>query len=80
MRRAKGDYDRAIVDYTEAIRLNPQSVGGYNNRGNLHKGKGNLKDAIADYQRYIDLGGGEKYGNQEEVEMRIRELQKRLKP
>src|SRR5262249_39416693 len=30
----KGDYDRAIADYDNAIRLNPQHAGSYMNRGN----------------------------------------------
>ena len=29
----KGDYNRAIADYTQAIELNPNYVEAYNNRG-----------------------------------------------
>ena len=29
----KGDHDRAIQDYNEAIRLNPQFASAFNNRG-----------------------------------------------
>jgi tetratricopeptide (TPR) repeat protein len=31
--KRKGDYDRAIVDYTEAISLGPKYANAYYNRG-----------------------------------------------
>src|SRR5262249_1166922 len=37
--RAKEDYDRAIMDYTEAIRLDPNSASAYNNRGLAYQDK-----------------------------------------
>ena len=33
-----GEYDKAIGDYTEAIRLNRQYADAYNNRGNSYFG------------------------------------------
>jgi tetratricopeptide (TPR) repeat protein len=33
----KGDYDRAIKDFDEAIRLDPKDAGAYNNRGSAYK-------------------------------------------
>jgi len=54
--RNKGDYDRAIADYTEAIRLNPQDALAYNNRGvSYHNGKQDYDRAIADYTEAIRL-------------------------
>ena len=32
----KGDYDRAIADYTKAIELNPDYVEAYSNRGGAY--------------------------------------------
>jgi tetratricopeptide (TPR) repeat protein len=52
---AKGDYDRAIADYTQAIRLNPNSTTIYNNRGNAYSNKGDYDHAIADYTQAIRL-------------------------
>ncbi len=37
--RLKGDYDRAIQDYSQAIKLNPKFAVAYNNRGVAHERK-----------------------------------------
>jgi tetratricopeptide (TPR) repeat protein len=49
----KRDYDRAIADYNEAIRLDAQNTVAYNNRGNTHLDKGENDRAIADYDEAI---------------------------
>ena len=49
------DFQRAIADYTDAIRLNPQAADAYNNRGAARYGNGDLKGAIADYTDAIRL-------------------------
>src|SRR6516225_1149308 len=41
--KAKGDLDRAIADFTEAIRLHPTNASTYNGRGALWQAKGNLE-------------------------------------
>ena len=46
----KGEYDRAIQDYDEALRLDPSQAVAYNNRGNAYIDKGDFDRAIADYQ------------------------------
>jgi len=48
-------YDRAIADHTEAIRLNPNHAGAYNNRGVAYAEKGDHDRAIADYTQAIRL-------------------------
>jgi len=53
--RDKGDYDRAIADYNEAIRLDPKNSIAYGNRGNVYKDKGDYDRAIADYNEAIRL-------------------------
>jgi tetratricopeptide (TPR) repeat protein len=52
--KAKGDYDRAIADYDQVIRL-CQDPGGilYINRGDAYRGEGDYNRAIADYDRAI---------------------------
>jgi len=45
----KGDHDRAIADYSEAIRLNPKDAMAFNNRGVAYKAKGDLDRATADF-------------------------------
>ena len=52
---AKGDHDRAIADYTEAIRLDPKYACAYNNRGLAWRAKGDHDRAIADYTEAIRL-------------------------
>ncbi len=51
----KGDYDRAIADYDQAISLDAKSVYAYNGRGNASQGKGDYDRAIADYDQAISL-------------------------
>jgi tetratricopeptide (TPR) repeat protein len=54
-RRLKGEYDLALQDYNEAIRLNPTSASQFNNRGVIYRIKGDYDHAIADYNKAISL-------------------------
>jgi tetratricopeptide (TPR) repeat protein len=54
---ANGDYDRAITDYNEAIRIKPQP-NFLTDRGDSYDFKGDLDRAIADYDRAIALNPG----------------------
>jgi tetratricopeptide (TPR) repeat protein len=49
------EYDRAIADYNEAIRLDAKDVTAYNARGTAWRAKGDLDRAIADYNEAIKL-------------------------
>jgi len=51
----KGDNERAIADYTEVIRLNPNDAHAFNNRGFRYFKKGDNHRAIADYNETIRL-------------------------
>src|SRR5262245_8980281 len=46
--RFKRDFDRAIADYTEALKLDPKNARGYGFRGGVHVRKGNLDRALTD--------------------------------
>lgn len=53
--RLKGDYDRAIQDYNQAIKLNGKFAMAYNNRGVAYDNKGEYDRAIQDYEQAIKL-------------------------
>ncbi len=49
------DYDGALADFTEALRLNPQLAEAWNNRGIARRVKGDLDGALADYAEALRL-------------------------
>ena len=49
----KREYDRAIMDCGEAIRLEPNYTFPLNGRGNAYRAKGDADRAIADYNEAI---------------------------
>jgi Flp pilus assembly protein TadD len=51
----KGENDRAIADYNEALRLNPKLASAYNNRGLAYSKKGENDRAIADHNEALRL-------------------------
>src|ERR1700722_18813971 len=52
---SKGEYDRAIADFDEAIRLDPKGPFPYNGRGNAWASKVEYGRAIADFDESIRL-------------------------
>jgi len=52
---SKGDYDRAIADYTEAIKLDPTFARAYYNRGFAKRAKGDSANASADIAKAMLL-------------------------
>ena len=53
--RAKGELARAIADYDEAIKADPQQSAAYNNRGIAYAAGNDFEKAIADYDEAIKL-------------------------
>ena len=51
----KKEYDKAIVDYTEAIRLNPDLAIAHHNRGREYEDGGDRARAVVDYERALEL-------------------------
>ena len=51
----KGDYDRAIRDYDQAIRLKLDNAKAFYNRGSAYSGKGEYDRAIRDFDQAIRL-------------------------
>ena len=55
----KGEYDSAVSDYNEAIKLNPKDATVYLNRGRAYLNKKNYDLAIEDYNKVIELSPSE---------------------
>src|SRR5499433_3120625 len=51
---AKGEYDRAVQDYDQSIKLNPNAQA-FNNRGVAYQKKGEYDRAIEDFDESIKL-------------------------
>jgi len=54
--REFGDYERAIEDLTTVLELAPSRVEAYFNRGLAYKMNQEADQAIADFERYLDVG------------------------
>lgn len=65
--------EAAILDYDEAIRLNPNDVKAYTNRGNAKRKLDLIDDAKRDYQTALDLA--EKVGDNELKSQIIKKLE-----
>ena len=53
--RDKGDMDRAIADFSEAIRLNPLLARAYHDRGVAYRAKGDYRRSVADHENAVRL-------------------------
>lgn len=53
--RQKGDPDRALADYSEAIKLDPKYGPAYNNRGQIYQDKRDHDRALADLDQAIRI-------------------------
>jgi tetratricopeptide (TPR) repeat protein len=53
--RVKGDHERAVQDYGQAIKLNAKFAAAYINRGVAYDYKGDYDRAIADYEQALKL-------------------------
>src|SRR5262245_43148789 len=51
----KGEWDKAIKDYTEAIRLDPKSVEAFIGRGFALRARGTLDQALKDFDEAVRL-------------------------
>jgi tetratricopeptide (TPR) repeat protein len=53
--KTKGDLSKALADYNEAIKADPQQAAAYNNRGIAYAARSDYDKAIADYDQAIKL-------------------------
>jgi tetratricopeptide (TPR) repeat protein/predicted small secreted protein len=84
----KAVYDRAIADFTQAIRLDPDNATAYSERGDAYEGKGEYDRAIADHTQAIRLnpndadaynGRGTAYGKKGEYDKAIADFTQALR-
>jgi tetratricopeptide (TPR) repeat protein len=68
----KRDYDRAIKDYDEAIRLDPNDDLYFGNRGDAFRITGQYERAIADYRKALSLKIEE--ARKKQIETALKEL------
>ena len=50
-----GDYQGAIADYNQAIRLKPDLAEAYHNRGLIRQARGEKQEALADFHKAAEL-------------------------
>jgi len=50
---SQGDYDMAIVEFSQAIQLNPNFAAAYLHRANVYFDQGDFERAIADYEALL---------------------------
>lgn len=74
----RNELKQAIADYSQTIDQNPNHVLAYWHRALANEKEKNYSTAIIDYQQYLNLGGGERYNNQEEIEESITKLKKEI--
>ena len=53
--RQRGEFDKAIADYSEALRIDGDLVGAYAGRGLAYEGKADVEKAKADYRKALAL-------------------------
>ena len=51
----KGEYDRALTDCNQALKLNPNLALAYGGRGFAYRAKGDKQKAIANFQACLKL-------------------------
>ncbi len=52
---SKSDYKNAIVDFNQALKLEPNHAEGYYTRGSVYSTQGNYTQAIVDYNQALKL-------------------------
>ncbi|MCX5694595.1 MAG: tetratricopeptide repeat protein [Candidatus Omnitrophica bacterium] len=54
----KGEYDKALIDFTQAVKLNRNYADGFYNRGKVYQKKGEYGKAVFDYTEAIKIEPG----------------------
>lgn len=54
-KKATEFFQKALADYSKAIKVKPNNYMAFTNRGNIHKQNGDLQKALADYNKSIKI-------------------------
>ncbi len=71
------EYEKAIADFNQAIRLDPNDAMAYYNRGLIYRNQGDNQAALSDFQKAANLY--QQQGRQDDYQdaiNRIKELQR----
>ena len=66
----KGDYERAIADFDQAITLKPDLTDAYYDRGNAYMQKGEKEKAIADFKTVLGVSKDQHLRQQAEEQLK----------
>lgn len=55
VRKERGDFDGALADFREALRLDPENARAYYNRAHAKHNRGKLEGAVADYTEALRI-------------------------
>jgi tetratricopeptide (TPR) repeat protein len=61
----KGNYDKAIVDFTQAINLDPNYAAAYYNRGLAYANKGDYDKVITDLEAVLRIDPHHPYAGED---------------
>jgi tetratricopeptide (TPR) repeat protein len=74
----EGNYGKAILEFSEVIKLLPNDAESYSGRGDCYLVEGQLDEALADFSKAISLdpNNGELYRTRSAIYLRVDEIEK----
>lgn len=72
--RKLNDHQGALNDLNEVIQRDPKNIKAYPNRAECYTALGKKKEAIADWEQYLALGGGKMFKDEAVVQEKIKKL------
>ncbi|MBL8161632.1 MAG: tetratricopeptide repeat protein [Anaerolineae bacterium] len=73
-RRKLNHHQGALDDLNEVIKRDPKHIKAYPNRAECYTELGKKKEAAADWEQYLALGGGKQFGDEQVVQAKIKKL------
>ncbi|MBC8100783.1 MAG: tetratricopeptide repeat protein [Armatimonadetes bacterium] len=73
-RRKLNDHQGAVDDLNVVIQRDPKNIKAYPNRAECYTELGKKQEAAADWEQYLALDGGKKFGDEQAVQAKIKKL------